>query len=130
MHTLVDNIGIDAESLRTSNAVQSKSADAICNLRRGVAPITSPHSRPHDSPYFGYPVLHDTPTPTLRHGRRRKRDLLRTLAWLFWARWRKQISAAMAAVVVFAILTMSRQLRLSLKTQGPVLKAKLRDLLR
>ena len=59
-----------------------------------------------------------------------KRDLLRTLAWLFWARWRKQISAAMAAVVVFAILTMSRQLRLSLKTQGPVLKAKLRDLLR
>ncbi|KAH8116626.1 hypothetical protein DFH11DRAFT_1581912 [Phellopilus nigrolimitatus] len=62
-----------------------------------------------DNPFFGYPIdapprspnTHPTLTraagpaassrtrvPTLRHGRRRKRDLVRALLVLYWRRWR------------------------------------------
>lgn len=121
---------VDAEDPRTSNAVQSELANAVCVHRREGAPISSPLSGTHHSPYFGYPVLHGTPIPTLRHGRRRKRDLLRTLAWLFWARWHKPIGAAMAAVAFVTIYMMSQQLRLSFKTQGRSLKTNLREFIR
>lgn len=97
--------------------------------RREMVPISSLYAGAHHSPYFGYPVLHDTPTPTLRHGRRRKRDLLRTLAWLFWARWREPIGAAIAAVAVIAILTMSRQFSIGFRLQGHAIAAKLRELI-
>lgn len=38
------------------------------------------------NPFFGYPVSPTSLNP--RYGRRRKRDLLRTLAYLWWARWK------------------------------------------
>ncbi|KAH9839140.1 CRAL/TRIO domain-containing protein [Rhodofomes roseus] len=88
---------------------------------------------PQHSPYYGYPVLHDTPgpIPTLRHGRRRKRDLLRTLASLFWARWHRHLLAALAAVAFIAILRMSRRTRLLFGVRGntATLQTKLRRLI-
>lgn len=122
--------GVDAEGPPTSNASQSRLGDALYIHRRAVRPINvnSPLSGPHHSPYFGYPVLNGT--PTLRHGRRRKRDLLRTLAGLFWSRWHKPIGVTMAVVAVIAICTMSYQLRLGSKTQGRALKMQLRGLIR
>ncbi|GBE80468.1 CRAL-TRIO domain-containing protein [Sparassis latifolia] len=63
------------------------------------------------NPFFGYPVSYHTSTPTLRHGRRRKRDLLRTLARLFWARWHFHISASLCLLLVFVAATLVRRFR-------------------
>ncbi|KII92678.1 hypothetical protein PLICRDRAFT_37455 [Plicaturopsis crispa FD-325 SS-3] len=56
------------------------------------------------NPFFGYPVtLSSSPSggvPALHHGRRRKRDLLRTLALLWWMRYGAYMRAALW--VVFA----------------------------
>jgi len=38
------------------------------------------------NPFFGYPVSPTSLNP--RYGRRRKRDLLRTLAYLWWTKWK------------------------------------------
>lgn len=43
------------------------------------------------NPFFGYPASSARGSPFLYHGRRRKRDLLRTLVVLLWARWRRLI---------------------------------------
>ncbi|EFI28227.1 hypothetical protein CC1G_14252 [Coprinopsis cinerea okayama7 len=45
------------------------------------------------NPFFGYPVstTPDRRLPSLQHGRRRKRDLFKTLALLFWSRWHSYI---------------------------------------
>ncbi|KJA20016.1 hypothetical protein HYPSUDRAFT_142747 [Hypholoma sublateritium FD-334 SS-4] len=56
------------------------------------------------NPFFGYPVSTSSTTnhgrPTLRHGRRRKRDLILTLATLFWMRWRKTITVVLSVTAV------------------------------
>ncbi|KAI0786560.1 CRAL-TRIO domain-containing protein [Abortiporus biennis] len=66
------------------------------------------------NPFFGYPVYYTTDskssTPTLHHGRRRKRDLLRTLATLWWLRWRKQISAVGVVVAVTILVVVARKI--------------------
>ncbi|KAH7889107.1 CRAL-TRIO domain-containing protein [Phlebopus sp. FC_14] len=58
------------------------------------APPTILHLAPTSSqnPYFGYPVTHQHPTlplplPLRLFPHRRKRDLVRTLAVLYWRRW-------------------------------------------
>ncbi|KAJ6594437.1 CRAL-TRIO domain-containing protein [Mycena capillaripes] len=43
------------------------------------------------NPFFGYPVSSSGGSPSLHHGRRRKRDLARTLLILAWRRWRRHI---------------------------------------
>ncbi|KAJ7162076.1 CRAL-TRIO domain-containing protein [Mycena filopes] len=43
------------------------------------------------NPFFGYPVSSSGGSPSLHHGRRRKRDLARTLLILAWRRWRRRI---------------------------------------
>ncbi|KAJ7212931.1 CRAL-TRIO domain-containing protein [Mycena pura] len=43
------------------------------------------------NPFFGYPVSSSDGLPSLRHGRRRKRDLALTLFILAWQRWRRHI---------------------------------------
>ena len=68
------------------------------------------------NPFFGYPIA-PPPTgglPILRHGRRRKRDLLRTLAKLFWLRWQNHMTTAfclLVAVVVFRLAVRKEILR-------------------
>jgi len=60
------------------------------------------------NPFYGYPVASSTSVPTLVHGRRRKRDLFRTLMRLLWARWSRYI---MTLLVLFLAITMYRVVR-------------------
>jgi len=58
------------------------------------------------NPFFGYPVssLSKRGHVSFRHGRRRKRDLVRTLITLFWRRWRKHIIFALCVTVMLFVL--------------------------
>lgn len=49
------------------------------------------------NPFFGYPVTASLAynVLTLHHGRRRKRDLARTLVFLWWERWRDRVTIGM-----------------------------------
>ncbi|KAI0743967.1 CRAL-TRIO domain-containing protein [Daedaleopsis nitida] len=68
-----------------SSPYSSTSAKPISRV-----PSISPTS--HLNPYFGYPVSgRGAPVPRLRHGRQRKRDLLRTLAALWWSKWKPRV---------------------------------------
>lgn len=64
------------------------------------------------NPFYGYPAASTRGYPQLHHGRRRKRDLARTLAWLFWLRWRTQIKtgAALAALTLIVNFGLRRGL--------------------
>lgn len=87
--------------------------------RRASAPSapSDPRHRPPISrfsltnPFFGYPI--DAPraaspspnnVPALRHGRRRKRDLVRALAVLFWQRWKSRIGAGVLLLSIFGLI--------------------------
>src|SRR6266511_2230168 len=68
------------------------------------------------NPFFGYPIATSSVgvLPTLRHGRRRKRDLLRTLAKLFWLRWQSHMTTAfclLVAALVFRLAVRKELLR-------------------
>lgn len=58
------------------------------------------------NPFCGYPATSTRGYPGLHHNHRRKRDLARTLAWLFWLRWRSHI-----LVVVVLTLTCNFAIR-------------------
>ncbi|KAH6914400.1 CRAL-TRIO domain-containing protein [Coprinopsis sp. MPI-PUGE-AT-0042] len=68
----------------------SMSSEAVPDEQPPPLPSTSTSLL---NPFFGYPVSSTSghQLPLLRHGRRRKRDLLRTLAMLFWTRWHSHI---------------------------------------
>ncbi|KAF7376571.1 CRAL/TRIO domain-containing protein [Mycena sanguinolenta] len=55
--------------------------------------ITAIAPTSHLNPFFGYPVFSSGGLPALHYGRRRKRDLVRTLLILAWRRWRRHIMA-------------------------------------
>ncbi|KAH9979019.1 CRAL-TRIO domain-containing protein, partial [Lactifluus volemus] len=65
----------------------------------------SPRSR--FNPFYGYPIgplpysLAPAALPYLRYGRRRKRDLLRTLAALWWEKWGSRVSWSFLPLLVF-----------------------------
>ncbi|KAI0935352.1 hypothetical protein AcV7_003816 [Taiwanofungus camphoratus] len=63
------------------------------------------------NPFFGYPVSFHTSTPVLCHGRRRKRDLLYTLARLLWVRWKKHAITLLCLCLCLAMLKLRRYLR-------------------
>ncbi|KAI5117225.1 hypothetical protein M0805_008695 [Coniferiporia weirii] len=46
--------------------------------------------------------------PTLRHGRRRKRDFVRALLFLYWQRWRTQLTLGALVLVVIGSLKVAR----------------------
>lgn len=58
------------------------------------------------NPFYGYPVLFVGSDVAPEHGRRRKRDLIYTLARLWWARWKSHIMAIFL-VLLFAISSKS-----------------------
>ncbi|KAF8902909.1 CRAL-TRIO domain-containing protein [Gymnopilus junonius] len=61
------------------------------------------------NPFFGYPVSTSSTRgpPSFRHGRRRKRDLVRTLLTLFWIRWRKHITFGLCLTIILVIWRLS-----------------------
>lgn len=88
------------------------SSEAVTYERPPSLPWTSRTSLLN--PFFGYPVssTSDHRLPLLRHGRRRKRDLLRTLAILFWTRWHSHI--IVACCISAACIMLRRRIRTSL----------------
>ncbi|KAF8915608.1 CRAL-TRIO domain-containing protein [Mucidula mucida] len=55
------------------------------------------------NPFYGYPVAVLGTSASLHHGRRRKRDLARTLLRLLWLRWRGSITSCIwLCLLVFA----------------------------
>ena len=65
-----------------------------------------PAAHSPSNPFFGYPVSPTSLNP--RYGRRRKRDLLRTLAYLWWAKWKGTV----VWVVVFILASWLTRWRL------------------
>jgi len=56
------------------------------------------------NPFFGYPTLFNSfqTTPSFQPGHRRLRDLLRTLAIMWWDRWKPRISVLLWFVLALA----------------------------
>lgn len=80
-------------------------------------PSISPTS--HLNPYFGYPVSgRGAPTPRLRHGRQRKRDLLRTLAALWWSKWKHRVVLFLCLLLAVLSYRLRRQPRTLSWRQG------------
>lgn len=61
------------------------------------------------NPFFGYPATSSDGSLSLHHGRRRKRDLARTLAFLFWVRWRKPILVGLLLAVCTLAFKLGRR---------------------
>ena len=75
-----------------ANPSPTSSADDQSPSVKRISRVESILPTSHLNPYFGYPVSgRGAPTPRLRHGRQRKRDLLRTLAGLWWAKWKDRV---------------------------------------
>lgn len=98
----------------SSNPPASSSTSVRLELRPSEAitrvPSISPTS--HLNPYFGYPVSgRDAITPRLRYGRQRKRDLLRTLACLWWSRWKHRVYLLLGVLLAVVMATPRRRPR-------------------
>ncbi|RDB25475.1 Protein real-time [Hypsizygus marmoreus] len=63
------------------------------------------------NPFFGYPTDSSDGYLSLHHGRRRKRDLARTLALLFWIRWRKTIVVGLVLVMCALSFKLGKRFR-------------------
>ncbi|RPD78618.1 CRAL/TRIO domain-containing protein [Lentinus tigrinus ALCF2SS1-7] len=80
-------------------------------------PSISPTS--HLNPYYGYPVSGwGAPTPRLRHGRQRKRDLLRTLAALWWSKWKRRVLLFLCILLAVVSYRLRRNPRMVRWRQG------------
>ncbi|KAK0213130.1 CRAL-TRIO domain-containing protein [Desarmillaria ectypa] len=81
-----------SQGRQISPSSQSASTPKNTDLSPIHGPLTlSPTSM--INPFFGYPVSVTGTSASLHHGRRRKRDLAKTLMSLLWLRWRRQIMA-------------------------------------
>jgi len=89
------------ESLATEYS-QTQAADPPSALQLPAFTSLSPTSLLN--PFFGYPASSSYGSLSLPYGRRRKRDLARTLALLFWIRWRKPLVVALLLAACAIIL--------------------------
>ena len=80
---------------------------AASSNRRKIASLAHVSPRSQCNPFYGYPIgtppysLMPASLPYLRHGRRRKRDLIRTLAALLWEKWWSRVSWTAPLLFVF-----------------------------
>lgn len=87
------------ESLRSHDSIpQSTSSSQVTSpASNGLEPAHRIYSSISATsllnPFFGYPASVSPSSHVPRHGRRRKRDLVRTLARLWWARWRTKVNS-------------------------------------
>ncbi|KAI8993943.1 CRAL-TRIO domain-containing protein [Trametes punicea] len=97
----------------TSSAVPVPHQSALRAEPQPIPRVGSIPATSHLNPYFGYPVSgRDALTPRLRYGRQRKRDLLRTLASLWWSRWRRRVYVLLCIVVAFMMVSLRRRPRI------------------
>ena len=75
--------------------------------RRKITSFAHLSPRSRFNPFYGYPI---DPSPRssapftlhyLRYGRRRKRDLIRTLVALWWEKWRLRVSWTFSLLFIF-----------------------------
>jgi hypothetical protein len=75
--------------------------------RRKITSFAQVSPRSRFNPFYGYPI---DPSPHssapftshyLRYGRRRKRDLIRTLVALWWEKWRLRVSSTFSLLFIF-----------------------------
>ncbi len=75
--------------------------------RRKITSFAHLSPRSRFNPFYGYPIdssPHSSAPFTLhylRHGRRRKRDLIRTLAVLWWEKWGSRVSWTFSLLFIF-----------------------------
>ncbi|KAH9058771.1 CRAL-TRIO domain-containing protein, partial [Lactarius vividus] len=90
---------LDEEASGPSPSLTHASGDNTTgrSTRRKIASLAHVSPRSQYNPFYGYPIgpppysLLPASLPYLRHGRRRKRDLIRTLATLLWEKWRSRV---------------------------------------
>jgi len=84
-----------------------KESSADCASCREITSVARISPRSQLNPFYGYPIrsspnlLAPTTLPYLRYGRRRKRDLIRTLAAIWWEKWRSRVSWTFSLLFVF-----------------------------
>ncbi|KAH8107780.1 CRAL-TRIO domain-containing protein [Cristinia sonorae] len=94
-----------------SPPTQPSSCPIAIATRTLSAKQVSPSRTSYLNPFYGYPVTYTesaSVTPTLRYGRRRKRDLVRTLAQLWWMRWKVHATATLC-IVALLLLALTRK---------------------
>ena len=82
-----------------TNTPHPVSSQPIPQLPTHISPTS------FQNPFFGYPTLSRSSqaTPSFQPGRRRLRDLLLTLAKMWWERWRTRVSALLWLVVAIGV---------------------------
>jgi hypothetical protein len=96
--SLVCHTPLKEEDRGTLLTHHPQEGSAVRTGRTKIASLEHVSPRPHFNPFYGYPIgpspYSQTPAtlPYLRYGRRRKRDLIRTLAALWWDKWRSRVS--------------------------------------
>ncbi|KAJ7782344.1 CRAL-TRIO domain-containing protein [Mycena maculata] len=101
---LQDPLWVDPPSLQLdANGQPSPSAPSIDPVPTKAPLITSIPSTSLLNPFFGYPVSSSGGSPSLHHGRRRKRDLARTLLVLAWRRWRRIMTCVWILVFILTV---------------------------
>ncbi|KAI0305378.1 CRAL-TRIO domain-containing protein [Multifurca ochricompacta] len=94
----------------THPPTDSNTISASRSSHRKISPHAHISPRSQFSPFYGYPIgpsqysLTPAALPYLRHGRRRKRDLIRTLAALWWEKWRSRVSWTFSLLFIFLSL--------------------------
>ncbi|KIK94101.1 hypothetical protein PAXRUDRAFT_828348 [Paxillus rubicundulus Ve08.2h10] len=75
------------------------------SIKRCPSSVFLPPTSPLN-PFFGYPVVASSSSPhTIRHVRRRKRDLVRTLAVLWWQKWGPRCAIGLVSLLILLVLT-------------------------
>ena len=82
---------------------------------------STPAVRSPFNPFYGYPVSPTSLNP--RYGRRRKRDLLRTLAYLWWAKWKGTVIWAATLFLAFWLTRWRLRIRLNRRRQMVIQQA-------
>ena len=99
--------GEEASGASPSHTPALEDNKAACSTRRKIASLAHVSPRSQCNPFYGYPIgpspssLSPASLPYLRYGRRRKRDLIRTLATLWWEKRRSRVSWTASLLLVF-----------------------------
>lgn len=91
-----------AEPVTSCAEVHARHDDMVPNSHTRIPPTSSLN------PFYGYPVAYGPSRPILIYGRRRRRDLLRTLILLFWARRKSHIIALTLMILTIGLGKLSR----------------------
>jgi hypothetical protein len=77
-----EEASVHEEPLAAGEQIQQRAHKHVAKL----------HPTSSQNPYFGYPAMREDRTRHgLQHSRKRKRDLIRTLIWLFFMRSRERL---------------------------------------